>query len=98
MEPITVDVALEERIVFARREARLYREKTIAVEAANGFEIPGERLTAACIERGDEPLRGLSVISLICSDFMSVLLCGDLVPSPSAGEPKNRVHRRAEGA
>jgi len=31
------------------------------------------------------------VISLICSDFISVLLCGDLVPSLEAGEPKNRA-------
>jgi hypothetical protein len=30
------------------------------------------------------------VISLICSVFISVLLCGDLVPSHRAGEPKNR--------
>src|ERR1700739_2464526 len=37
-----------------------------------------------------------SVISLICSDFISVLLCGDLVPSHGAGEPKNRVRRRTE--
>jgi hypothetical protein len=28
-----------------------------------------------------------SVISLICSDFISVLLCGDLVPSLESGEP-----------
>src|ERR1700752_3317999 len=39
----------------------------------------------------------LSVISLICSDFISVLLCGDLVPSLEAGEPKNRECRRTEG-
>src|SRR5437879_7309013 len=37
-----------------------------------------------------------SVISLICSDFISVLLCGDLVPSPEPGEPKDRVGRRTE--
>src|SRR5271156_3642915 len=38
-----------------------------------------------------------SVMALICSDFISVLLCGDLVPSPEAGEPKDRVCRRTEG-
>src|ERR1043166_5701703 len=38
----------------------------------------------------------LSVISLICSDFISVLLCGDLVPSLHTGEPKDRGRRRTE--
>src|ERR1700684_3392725 len=37
-----------------------------------------------------------SVMALICSDFISVLLCGDLVPSLGAGEPKNRESRRTE--
>ncbi len=35
-------------------------------------------------------------LSLICSDFISVFLCGDLVPSLEAGEPKDRVARRTE--
>src|SRR5271168_5332574 len=38
-----------------------------------------------------------SVMALICSDFISVLLCGDLVPSLGAGEPKNRECRGTEG-
>ena len=38
----------------------------------------------------------LSVISLTCSDFISVPLCGDLVPSLEAGEPKDRDCRRME--
>jgi hypothetical protein len=31
--------------------------KTVAMEAPNGLEILGERLTAACIERSDELFR-----------------------------------------
>jgi hypothetical protein len=39
----------------------------------------------------------LSVISLICSYFIFRSPVRGLVPSPGAGEPKDRVYRRTEG-
>jgi len=33
--------------------------QTVVVEASDGFEIAGERFTAACVEGSDEMLGGL---------------------------------------
>ncbi len=66
------------------------------MKPSNGLEIAGKRLAMTLLQRSDELLGGFLRDFLDCSAFISVLLCGDLVPSLEAGGPKNRDCRRME--
>jgi hypothetical protein len=80
--------------------------QAVAMETSNGLEIDSKRLAMALLHRSDELFGGLLVISLICPDFISVLLCGDLVPSlepgnqrtTAAGEQKKRIKEQCAKA
>jgi hypothetical protein len=70
--------------------------QTIAVEAADDFEARGQRFAVTCVQSSHELLRRSFDGFLDCSDFISVLRCGDLVPSLEPVEPKDRADRRTE--
>ena len=69
------------------------------MKPADRFEIRGQRFALARLERSHKLVGRLldGFLDLLCFHF-SVLLCGDLVPSLEAGEPKDRAYRRTEKA
>jgi len=60
--------------------------QAVAMEASDGLEIACERLGPAFRSAMSRSVAWF-VISLICCEFISVLLCGDLVPTRT-WEPK----------